>query len=125
MVKICTIKQSKGQMMTIRQEILEELMAEYKHPEDLIGEAGLIKQLSKALLERALEGEMTHHLGYKKNQPKPEGTENSRNGTTKKRLTTRDGQLDIEAPRDREATFDPKIVKKHQRRFEGFDAKII
>lgn len=111
--------------MTIRKEIIEELMAEYKNPEDLIGEAGLIKQLSKALLERALEGEMTHHLGYKKNQSRPEGTENSRNGTTKKKLTTRDGQLDIEAPRDREATFEPQIVKKHQRRFEGFDEKII
>ena len=111
--------------MTIRKEIIEELMAEYKKPDDLIGESGLIRQLSKALLERALKGEMTHHLGYEKNQIRPEGVENARNGQTRKKVITRDGPIDIGVPRDREATFEPQIVKKHQRRFEEFDEKII
>jgi putative transposase len=119
------IRSTKGPAMAIRKEIIEELMAEYKKPDDLIGEGGLIRQLSKALLEQALKGEMTHHLGYEKNHSRPEGAENARNGQTKKKIITRDGPIHIGVPRDREATFEPQIVKKHQRRFEGFDDKII
>jgi putative transposase len=111
--------------MTIRKEIIEELMTDYQKPEDLLGEGGLMIQLKKALIERAMNGEMTHHLGYKKNDLRPEGVLNSRNGTTKKKVKTRDGDFDIETPRDREATFEPQIIKKHQRRFDGFDDKII
>lgn len=111
--------------MAIRKEIIEELMAKYQKPEDLLGEGGLMIQLKKALIERAMNGEMTHHLGYKKNELRPEGAQNSRNGTTKKKVKTRDGQIDIETPRDRDATFEPQIIKKHQRRFDGFDDKII
>lgn len=111
--------------MTIRKELIEELMAGYKQPEDLLGESGLIKQLSKALLERALDGEMTHHLGYKKNEQRPQGTSNSRNGKTTKKVITRDGPIEIATPRDRDAEFEPQVIKKHQRRFTGFDEKII
>lgn len=112
-------------MTDIRKEVIEELLADYKSPEDLLGESGLLKQLQKALLERVLDGEMTHHLGYKKNQKRPQGASNNRNGTTSKKVITRDGPIEIATPRDRNAEFEPQIIKKHQRRFTGFDEKII
>lgn len=111
--------------MTIRKELLDELLAHYKNPEDLIGPNGLLKQLTGALVERALEAEMTHHLGYEKHDPAGRGTENSRNGKGSKTLKTDRGNVDIEVPRDRKGTFEPQLVKKRQTRFDGFDEKII
>lgn len=111
--------------MTIRKEILDELLKDYKTPEDITGENGLLKQLSKAVLERALEGEMTHHLGYEKNGKEQKSSNNRRNGKSSKTLKTKDGELSIVIPRDRNGRFVPMIVPKHQRRFDGFDAKII
>jgi putative transposase len=111
--------------MTIRKEILDELLKDYKTPEDITGENGLLKQLSKAVLERALEGEMTHHLGYEKHDKEQKDSSNRRNGKTSKTLKTKDGELRITIPRDRKGRFKPKIVPKHQRRFDGFDDKII
>ena len=91
----------------------------------MIGENGLLKQLTKALVERALNAELTHHLGYEKNDAGGRGSGNSRNGASRKPLTGDLGEIEIEVPRDRVGEFEPKIVGKHQRRFTGFDDKIL
>jgi putative transposase len=111
--------------MPIRNELLDELLKEYKRPEDLIGEGGLLKELTKRLVERAMEAEMTHHLGYEKHSPDGKNTGNSRNGKTEKTVITDQGNLRIEVPRDRKSDFEPQIIKKGQRRFTGFDDKIL
>jgi putative transposase len=113
------------QNMVIKQEIIDEFLSDYKHPEDLLGDGGLFKQLKKALLERALNAELSDHLGYEKGDPKARRHANSRNGHGSKRITGEDGEMEISIPRDRDASFEPQIVKKGQRRFEGFDDKII
>jgi len=84
-----------------RKELLEELMQHYQNPEDLIGEDGLLKQLTKALLERAMEEELTHHLGYEKHSPAGNNSGNSRNGKSKKIIKGNYGNVPIEVPRDR------------------------
>lgn len=109
--------------MAITQEMIDQLLKEYQKPEDLLGEGGLIKQLTKALLNRVMEGELTHQLGYEKNGKSING--NARNGKYKKRIVSKDGEIEIDVPRDRLAQYEPKIVKKGQRRFNGFDEKII
>ncbi|MGC0395189.1 putative transposase [Bradyrhizobium liaoningense] len=107
-------------------EILDQLLAGGSlKPEDLAGEDGLFRRLKKALLERALGAELTHHLGYEKGDPAGRGSGNSRNGTSSKALLTDDGEIEIEVPRDRAGTFEPVIVAKGQTRFDGFDEKII
>jgi len=110
--------------MALDKELIDKLLEGYQQPEDLIGENGLLKQLTKALVERALNAELTHHLGYEKNT-KGRGGGNTRNGKSRKKLTGDFGQVEIEVPRDREGEFEPKIVPKHQRRFDGFDDKIL
>jgi putative transposase len=113
--------------MALDKELIDKLLEGYRKPEDLVGENGLLKQLTKALVERALNAELTHHLGYAKNDPDGRGRDsgNFRNGTSRKKLTGDFGQIDIEVPRDREGQFEPQIVGKHQRRFDGFDDKIL
>lgn len=111
--------------MTIPNDLLDALMKDYKNPEDLIGESGLLKQLTKQLLERAMQAEMTEHLGYEKNVPVNKKTNNSRNGSYKKRIKGEFGNLDIAVPRDRDSSFAPVIIPKGQSRFTGFDDKII
>jgi putative transposase len=111
--------------MALDKDLLDKLIEGYQKPEDLIGENGLLKQLTKALVERAMNAELTHHLGYKKNDPQGRGSGNSRNGKSRKKLKGDFGEIDIEVPRDREGEFEPKIVAKHQRRFDGFDDKIL
>ena len=107
-------------------EILDQILAGGSlKPEDLAGEDGLFRRLKKALLERALGAELTHHLGYEKGDPAGRGTGNSRNGTSSKALLTEDGEIEIEVPRDRAGTFEPVIVAKGQTRFDGFDEQII
>ncbi len=107
-------------------EILDQILAGGSlKPEDLAGEDGLFRRLKKALLERALGAELTHHLGYEKGDPAGRGSGNSRNGTSSKALLTDDGEIEIEVPRDRAGTFEPVIVAKGQTRFDGFDEKII
>jgi len=81
--------------------------------------------LKKAIFERAMGAEMTAHLGYKRGEPKPAGQSNQRNGTSGKRVLTDEGPVDIEVPRDREGTYERLLIGKHQRRFEGFDQKIV
>lgn len=109
--------------MAIRQELLEELLKDYKSPEDMLGQDGLLKELTKALVEKALEGELTHHLGYPKHSPSK--SVNARNGKGKKRLISSHGEMEIASPRDRNGSFEPELVKKRQTRFEGFDDKIL
>jgi putative transposase len=105
--------------------LIKELLANYKGPEDLIGQNGLLKRLTKKLVEGALGAELTHHLGYEKHEMAGQGTGNSRNGGSPKTLQGDFGQVEIEVPRDRNGTFEPRIVGKHQRRFTGFDEKIL
>lgn len=81
--------------------------------------------LKKALIERALGGELTHHLGYPARAAKPEEAGNHRNGASAKTIRTDDGPLRIEVPRDREGSFEPVLIPKHERRFTGFDDKIV
>ena len=84
-----------------------------------------VRRFKKAIIERALGGELTHHLGYPPGGTKPEDTTNHRNGTSEKTVLTDEGPLAIDVPRDRESTFEPRLVAKHERRFTGFDDKII
>lgn len=111
--------------MTIDNELIDDLLKDYKKPEDIIGENGLLKQLTKAILERAMQAEMKEHLGYEKHDPAGHHTGNSRNGKSTKTLKGEFGRLPIDVPRDRNSSFDPKIIPKGQTRFTGFDEKII
>ncbi|MCE7528275.1 IS256 family transposase [Polynucleobacter sp. IMCC 30228] len=109
----------------VPQELIDSLLADYQKPEDLIGENGLLKQLTKLLVEKALEAEMNTHLGHDKNQPIQNTTGNARNGKSRKTLTGEFGQLPIEIPRDRQGSFEPQLIPKHQTRWAGFDEKIL
>lgn len=112
--------------MGIDPKLVDQLLAEHGHrPEDLGGENGLLKQLTKALLERAMSAELTDHLGYEKHDPVGYNSGNSRNGKSRKKLTGDFGEMELETPRDRNGTFEPKIVAKNQRRWTGFDEKIL
>jgi putative transposase len=111
--------------MAIDTDLIDQLLKDYKQPEDVLGENGLLKQLTTAVLERAMQAELTHHLGYEKHDPAGQNTGNSRNGKSKKTLKGDFGTLPIDVPRDRNSTFEPKIVPKGQTRFEGFDDKIL
>src|SRR6266699_3639159 len=111
--------------MAIDKTLIDQLLADYKKPEDIIGENGMLKQLTKAILERALQAELTEHLGFEKHDPVGHHSGNSRNGSGRKALKGDFGELELETPRDRQASFEPKIVAKGQTRFTGFDDKII
>ena len=112
-------------MSTLDPALIDALLKDYKTPADVIGENGLLKQLTKAVLERALDSELTAHLGYERNALAGRNSGNSRNGKTQKTLQTDDGAMQIAVPRDRNSEFTPQIVQKGQRRFTGFDDKII
>ena len=111
--------------MAIDKELVDKLLADYEGPKDLIGEQGLLKQLTKALVERAMSAELTHHLGYEKHEVSGRGSGNSRNGSSLKKLKGDFGETEIAVPRDRNGEFSPQIVAPHQRRFTGFDDKIL
>jgi putative transposase len=111
--------------MTVSNEVIDSLLADYKKPEDLIGENGLLKQLTKRLVERALQAEMAQHLGHAKNSTVANATGNTRNGKSRKTLKGEFGELPIEIPRDRHGSFEPQIIPKHQTRWDGFDEKIL
>ena len=114
--------------MTVSNELIDQLLAGYKKPEDLIGERGLLKQLTKRLVEHASEAEMTEHLGHAKNASVANAAGNARKGKSKKTLKGDFGELPIDVPRDRHTSFEPQIVPKHQTagpdRWTGFDDKI-
>lgn len=109
----------------VPKELIDGLLADYKKPEDLIGENGLLKQLTKMLVERALDAEMAEHLGHGKNEPVTNLSGNARNGKSKKTLKGEFGELPIEIPRDRQGSFEPQLIPKHQTRWSGFDDKIL
>jgi transposase-like protein len=111
--------------MEIPDELIDQLLGEYQGPEQLTGPDGLINQLRKRLIERAAGAELEQHLGYPPGAEAPEAQPNRRNGTTSKTLRTVDGPLSIELPRDRDASFEPRIVPKHARSFDGFDEQIL
>jgi putative transposase len=111
--------------MAITKEILDELLKDYKGPDDITGPDGLLKQLTKAVIERAMQAEMTDQIGYEKSDQNKKATANRRNGASKKTLRSDQGPLEIEVPRDRKGAFEPVIVPKHQREFKGFDDKIL
>ena len=109
----------------VPEELLSGLLANYKKPEDLIGENGLLKQLTKLLVEKALDAELTEHLGHDRHESVANATGNTRNGKSKKTLKGEFGELPIEVPRDRHGSFEPQLIPKHQTRWTGFDDKII
>src|SRR6185437_2193213 len=109
----------------ISDEVIDQLLAGASTEEEIAGPGGLLAELTKRLVERAMEVELTGHVGYEPHAEPPGGAGNTRNGTSPKRLVTEHGQVEIDAPRDRNGTFEPKIVKKRQRRFVGFDDKIL
>src|SRR4029078_9015668 len=103
----------------IPKELIDELLKGYKGPQDLLGEDGLFKRLTAALVNRAMDAELTHHLGYDVGQKGPEGQQNRRHGKGRKQVRTEHGPVVLEVPRDRDGTFEPQIVPKHQRHFDG------
>ena len=111
--------------MPIDHKLIDNLLKDYKTPEDILGENGLLKQLTKAVLERAMRAELTQHLGYEPHDSAGDNSGNSRNGKSRKTLKGDFGELPLEVPRDRDSSFEPKIVPKGQTRFDGFDDKIL
>jgi transposase-like protein len=105
--------------------VIDELLAGARTEEEITGQGGLLGQLTRRLVERAMEVELTDHLGYEPHAEPPGGAGNTRNGSMPKTLVTEHGDVRIDTPRDRAGTFEPQIVKKRQRRFEGFDDKIL
>jgi len=109
----------------VTNELLDQLLKDYRNPEDLIGPGGLLAELKKRLITRVMDAELTTHLGYDKNEKRPEGRFNARNGHSSKRLRSDDGELEVNIPRDRKGNFEPTLVPKHQRHFDGFDDVIL
>jgi putative transposase len=106
-------------------ELIDELLIGARTEEEIVGPGGLLADLTRRLVERAMSAELTEHLGYEPHQEPPGGAGNTRNGSTPKTLATEHGPVKVNTPRDRNASFEPQIVRKGQRRFEGFDDKIL
>jgi putative transposase len=111
--------------MTFRPELIDELLKEYRNPEDLMGEGGIFKQLTKALIERCLTAELDTHLEQEQTEPSPTAPKNRRNGHSKKTIKGEFGAAEIAIPRDRNGDFEPLLIAKGQTRFTGFDDKIL
>jgi putative transposase len=111
--------------VTLKPELVEELLKLIRDPKDLFGPEGLFYRLKGALMERMLDEELTEHLGFEKNAPGARGSGNARNGYSTKTVQTESGPVEVRVPRDRLGTFEPKLVAKHQRRLEGFDEKVL
>src|SRR5919109_3276147 len=109
----------------IPDELIDQLLGEYQGPARLTGPDGLINQLRKRLIERAAGAELEQHLGYPRGGEPPEEQRNRRNGLAAKTLRAVDGPVTVELPRDRDASFEPQIVPKHVRSFDGFDDQIL
>jgi len=106
----------------VSDELIDEWLKQGRKPEDV---KGLLQQITKAVLERAMQGEMTHHLGYEKHDPAGNNSGNSRNGVTRKTVRGDFGEIELETPRDRNGEFAPQIIQKNQTRWTGFDDKIL
>lgn len=111
--------------MIFRPELIDELLKDYRNPEDLMGEGGIFKQLTKALIERCLSAELDTHLAEEKAEPEAERPKNRRNGHSKKTIQGEFGKAEIGIPRDRNGAFEPQLIQKGQTRFNGFDDKIL
>lgn len=109
----------------INDDVLDELLKGCERPEDLLGDGGLMKELKQALMQRMLGAELTEHLGYEHGTEAPPVQSNRRNGASRKTLKSEDGAFEIEVPRDREGSFEPRLVAKGQTRIDGLDDKII
>lgn len=116
---------TKNKKRDLLDELIREHLAEGRHPKELLEEGGLLKQLTKQLVQKCLEAEMDTHLGYEKNERVGKGTENRRNGYSKKTLKSEQGDIALGIPRDRAGDFEPQIVSKHQTRLAGLDSKVI
>ena len=112
-------------MRDIPDELVDQLLEGYTEPEDLTGPEGLLNRLRKRLVERAAGAELSAHLGYPPGGAPPDEQANRRNGTNSKTLRTVDGAVTVELPRDRDSSFEPRIVPKHSRSFDGFDEQIL
>ena len=108
-----------------KQELIDELLTGYDGPSSFWGESGLFAQLKKRIVERALDAEMDEHLGYSKHDPAGNNSGNSRNGRGKKSVVIDSDQVEIAPPRDRNGSFEPQLIPKGQRYFEGFNEQII
>ena len=111
--------------MPIDPKLIDQILAQAGDPAEILADGGLLKQLSARLIERALEAEMSAHLGYEKHAPEGRGSGNSRNGRTAKQVLTDTGPLEVSVPRDRDASFEPQILPKRQGRLEGFDRHVV
>ena len=113
--------------LTKKQEsLLNELLEDFKgDPESILGQHGLMNELRKRVVEAMLDGELTSHLGYRPHDPVGHGTGNSRNGYSAKKVQSKDGELELEVPRDRNSSFEPQVLRKGQRRMDGIDDVII
>ena len=109
----------------VQSDLIDLLLADYRKPEDLIGENGILKQLTKAIVERALQDELAIHLGHDKHEAVANEHGNTRNGSSAKTLKGDFGALPIDIPRDRDGSFDPQLIAKHQTRWSGFDDNIL
>ena len=106
--------------MTMKVEMIDELIKDCKTQEDIFGENGLVKQFVKTVVERALQAELTTHLGYEKHEVKGKNSGNSRNGSTPKTVKGEFGEAEIAVPRDRAGNFEPKLIQKGQTGFDLF-----
>ncbi len=111
--------------MPITDKLIDQLLEGCSSPEDILGDSGLLKQLTKKVAERALEAEMESHLGYAKNDPSGKNSGNSRNGKSSKSVRSVHGDIELEVPRDRNSSFDPKLIRKGEKQLHGFDDRII
>ena len=111
--------------MPVSDQLIDQLLADYKSPQYLIGEHGILKQLTKKLAERALEAEMEQHLGYAKHDAAGKNTGNSLNGKSRKSVRTIHGDIELDPLRDRNGSFEPKLIKKGEKQLGGFDQRIV
>ena len=108
-----------------KHELIDELLKDYDGPESFWGESGLFAELKKRIVERALDAEMDDHLGYSKHDPKGNNSGNSRNGRGKKKVVLGTDEVELTPPRDRNGNFEPQLIPKGERYFQGFDGNII
>ena len=111
--------------MPISDKLIDQLLEGCDSPDDILGEAGLLKQLTKKVAERALNAEMEQHLGYAKHAPEGKNSGNSRNGKSSKKVRSVHGEIELDIPRDRSGSFEPKLIKKGEKQLNGFDERII
>ena len=118
-------KNRKTQEVDRATELIDEMLKDYKTPEELMGAQGLLGELTRRLVERASQGELKNHLGYEKHDPAGNNSGNSRNGLLPKTILTEHGKQQVQIPRDRNGTFEPILLPKYQRRLGAFDDMVV